>query len=87
MLLSAILICRNHLFLLIVVKLRNLKLINISQFSKDVNSAFIKADFSNLDLDASIEKYESIMRDTLDMHAPLKCKVQKVRASNPCMVY
>ena len=44
---------------------------------------FIKADFSNLDLDASIEEYESIMRDTLDMHAPLKCKVKKVRASNP----
>ena len=67
----------------IAVKLRNWKSIQISQFSKDVNSAFIKADFSNLDLDSSIEKYESIMRDTVNMHAPLKCKVKKVKASNP----
>ena len=73
----------SHYNTTIAVKPRNLKSINISQFSKDVNSAFIKADFSNLDLDASIEEYESIMRDTLDMHAPLKCKVKQVRASNP----
>ena len=55
-------------------KARNLKEIDIHQFSEDVKSAFAATNFEECTLDICGEKYETVLQAVLDKHAPVKKK-------------
>ncbi|PIK47853.1 putative RNA-directed DNA polymerase from mobile element jockey-like [Apostichopus japonicus] len=67
----------------VTIKTRNLKALDLVNYSADICSAFADSHLEYQDLDTCVNLYESILRDTLDRHAPVKIKTLRVRPSSP----
>ena len=56
---------------------------NLDNFSKDLQLSELISSSSDLDLDTFVDNYDTVLRNILDNHAPLKRRSITIRPSNP----
>ena len=65
------------------VTFRKMKNINPAEFASDITRDLEKCNLKSMSLDECIDKYNSVLKHTLDKHTPEKTKTVKTRNPIP----